>query len=423
MKKHWIIGSVLLLILASASFGAAKEPQTVRVTGQSWQISKLFLEEAAKRFIKANPGVKVELKTYAEATTITNYAINWSRGSTPVDIVIIEAPQFACQFIAKDLLYDFQKDLNFFDKNFAKSRFVNFGLADGLINHQQYVIPIISEVYAININTRMFREAGLVDQDGKPLAPKDWEEVYQFARKLHKVENGRVVQQGATIQWGMNMYATVMAVIQASRGSLYGADGVGISFDNPEFRKVLQIWKKGLEEGVFSKETIADSNSGRNSYNAGKLAMLLESGSRWSEAAEFLGSKNVSVLPIPGSVANGSYAFGSSVIIPRASKSPRLVVKFIKEQLLSEYIQSRTLNQYGKMPAITEYFDNATAPEWLSLRDIANKSGATPKYRDFSKYATDVAPIIQRYLDGKSSLDEAVGQLEKMMKSIDKSVL
>ncbi len=413
----------MALLFPTSGFGAVKEPQVVRITGQSWQINKLFLEEAAKRFMKANPGVKVELKTYAEATTITNYAVNWSKGNTPVDIVMIEAPQFACQFIAKNLLYDFKKDLNFFDKHFAESRFVDFGIEDGLINQKQYVIPLISEVYAININAKMFREAGLVDKDGKPLAPKDWQEVYQFAKKLHRVENGRVVQQGATIQWGMNMYATVMATLRASRGTIYGKDGVSINFNNPEFKNVLQVWKKGLEEGVFSKETFADSNSGRNSFNAGRLAMLLESGSRWSEAADFLGQKNVSVLPIPGSLTNGSYAFGSSVIIPRASKSPRLAVKFIKEQLLSEYIQSRTLNQYGKMPAIKEYFDNATASEWLVLRDITNKSGATPKYRDFSKYATEVAPIIQMYLDGKSNLDDAVNQLEKMMKSIDKTVL
>lgn len=421
MKKVWLLMLILVMVCTTVAFSA--EPKVVRITGQSWQITKLFLEDAAKQFSAAHPGVKVELKTYADPSTITNYAINWSRGNTPVDIVIIESPQFACQFITKNLLYSFDKDLKFFDSKTKRSDFVKFCLDDGVINNSQYVIPVISEVYAININKKMFKEAGLVDKDGNPLEPKTWEDVYNFAKKLHKVENGKVVQQGATIQWGMNMYATVMAVLRASRGDIYGADKVSMSFNNPEFRNILTVWKKGADEGVFSKETIADYNAGRNSFSAGRVAMLIESGSRWFEAADNLGKNNVSVLPLPGSMANGSYAFGSGVIIPRASKSPQLAVQFIKEQLLSGKLQTRTLNQYGKMPVMMSHYKEAAASEWESLKEIMDKSGATPKYRDFSKYMTDVAPIIQTYLDGKISLDETINRLENLMKSLDKKTI
>lgn len=421
MKKLWIVMIVLVLVCTAVTYGA--EPKVVRITGQSWQITKLFLEDAAKQFSAAHPGVKVELKTYADPSTITNYAINWSRGNTPVDIVIIESPQFACQFITKNLLYSFDKDLKFFDNKTKRNDFVKFCLDDGVINNNQYVIPVISEVYAINVNKKMFKEAGLVDKNGNPLEPKSWEDIYNFAKQLHKVENGKVVQQGATIQWGMNMYATVMAVLRASRGDIYGADKVSMSFNNPEFRNILTVWKKGVDEGVFSKETFADYNAGRNSFSAGRVAMLIESGSRWFEAADNLGKNNVSVLPLPGSMNNGSYAFGSGVIIPRASKSPQLAVQFIKEQLLSSKLQTRTLNQYGKMPVIMSHYKEAMAPEWDSLKDIMDKSGATPKYRDFSKYMTEVAPIIQTYLDGKISLDETVNRLENLMKSLDKKTI
>jgi len=421
MKKVWLLMLILVMVCTTVAFSA--EPKVVRITGQSWQITKLFLEDAAKQFSAAHPGVKVELKTYADPSTITNYAINWSGGNTPVDIVIIESPQFACQFITKNLLYSFDKDLKFFDSKTKRSDFVKFCLDDGVINNSQYVIPVISEVYAININKKMFKEAGLVDKDGNPLEPKTWEDVYNFAKKLHKVENGKVVQQGATIQWGMNMYATVMAVLRASRGDIYGADKVSMSFNNPEFRNILTVWKKGADEGVFSKETIADYNAGRNSFSAGRVAMLIESGSRWFEAADNLGKNNVSVLPLPGSMANGSYAFGSGVIIPRASKSPQLAVQFIKEQLLSGKLQTRTLNQYGKMPVMMSHYKEAAASEWESLKEIMDKSGATPKYRDFSKYMTDVAPIIQTYLDGKISLDETINRLENLMKSLDKKTI
>lgn len=402
---------------------ATPEKQVLRITGLSWQIQKIFVEEAAKAFMEDHPNVTIEIETYAEPSVVSNYAIDWSRGKTPVDIAIVSGAQFAAQFVPRDLIYDFDGELNFFTGDYNKSAFVGVALDNGRIVDRLYVLPLIVETYAVSVNKQMFKEAGLVDNNDNVMVPKTWEEFYQFAKKLHKVVDGKVVQQGASFQWsGINMYATLLSVLRGALGSVYKADGMTLNFDNPEFREILRVWKKGVDEGVFSKEMYVDHMAGRNSLMAGKLAMLFDTGGRFLEGEKTLGQENVTVIPFPGATTNGSFGFGAGIIIPKASNNVDLAIQFIKEQMLGGMVQTGAVNDWGKMPAILEYYDQADAEEWGVLKDIANKSGAIPAYKDFAKFQTNGPIIIQDYLDGKISMEDAITKLDQLAISLDKSL-
>lgn len=165
--------------------------RTLRIAGESWQVTKLFLNEAAEAFMKDHPDVTVEVQTYADPTVVSNYSINWQKGDTPCDLVVIDGASFAEQFVTKDLIYDFDQDLKFFD-TYSKDKFIPAALEMAKLHDKQYVIPVIQEVTAININKAMFKDAGLVDENGDALVPKTWDDVYEFAKKLTKTENGVV---------------------------------------------------------------------------------------------------------------------------------------------------------------------------------------------------------------------------------------
>jgi len=406
-----------------ASVPSADGPQTLRITGLSWHIEKIFVEEAAKAFMQDHPNVNIEISTYAEPSVVSNYAIDWARGRTPVDIAIVSGAQFAAQFVPKDLIYDFDSELNFFTGEFDKSAFAGVGLDNGQITGKQYVLPLINETYAVVVNTQMFKEAGLVDAKGMPLIPNTWEEFYQFAKKLHKTSSGSVVQQGASIQWSsVNFYATILSVLRGALGDIYKADGVTLNFDNPEFREILRVWRQGVVDGVFTKEMYVDNMAGRNSLMAGKLAMLLDAGGRFIEGEQTLGEENVYVIPFPGADTGGSFGFGAGIIIPKASPVADLAVQFIKEQMMSEMVQTGTVNVYGKMPAMLKYYDLAEAPEWGVLKDIANKSGAIPPYADFARFQKEAPPILQNFLDGRLDLERTISELDRLAISLDKSL-
>ena len=155
-------------------------------------------------------------------------------------------------------------------------------------------------------------------------------------------------------------------------------DGITVNFQSQEFKDILAIWQKGVKDGVFSTETFADYDAGKNSYKAGKAAMLLQSGSNWVEAIPTIGEENASVVPIPGGEENGSVGYVNGVIIPKCSPSSDLAVQFVQEQLLGEYTQTSTVNQYGKIPVITEYYNKTESPNWQNIKGSIEKAVTYP---------------------------------------------
>ena len=403
---------------AAAADAQTSGKKVLRIAGESWQITKLFLEDAAAAFEKDHPDVTVEVQTYADPTVVSNYAIDWANGSTPVDLVVIDGAQFVQQFVAKDLIYDFEKDLDFFS-DYDMSKFVPSALEMSRINGNLYVIPLISEMTVVNVNTQMFRDAGLVDSQGNVLVPSTWEEFHDYAKALTlKDANGVVTQQGAVIQWNKDMHGTVLGVLQATNGTIYGSDGVSIDFDNDGFRSVMQIWKEGVADGSFSTETFSDTEAGRNGYKAGKVAMLIESSGRWVEAGNELGFDKVSVFPLPGGKGTAGYVNG--VFIPKCSEATDLAVAFIQEQLLGEYVQTSTLNTYGKLPVITEYFDMANSPDWANIKSAMSSACTYPAYQDSSKLLDEMRSIIQEGLVSTDDVDVTIQNLQDMIASLRK---
>jgi multiple sugar transport system substrate-binding protein len=390
--------------------------------GLSWQVTKIFIEEAAEKFMKDHPGTEVVIETLPDVASIPTYAVNWINGETDVDVLLIGDANNASQFVARDLLYDFDEDFKFFEEEgFKKEDFLGVGLMDGQINGKQYGIPIICEAYAMNCNNEAMKEAGLWDKEkDSPVIPETWDDVYEYAKKLHKVENNKVVCQGGVIQWGTSTFATLIAAKQGMDGTIYDEDGI-LSFESENFRHMLEVWQKGAKDGVFSKETYADNMAGRNSFKAGISSLLLETGGAFVEADVNLGPGTASLSCFPGGLENGSYGFSTIAIVPRATKSPKLAMRFIKEGLLGENSQTGTLNVYGKMPALARYFTDAELKDWQFLQEIANKSVCTPKYKGAAKLSTEIHPILQAYLDEAITLDECMSKFQAVIDSMEKS--
>jgi multiple sugar transport system substrate-binding protein len=417
-----ILMAVVMLLGVFGTIAAEEEPQKITVMGLSWQVTKIFIEEAAEKFMKDHPGTEVVIETLPDVASIPTYAVNWINGETDVDVLLIGDANNASQFVARDLLYDFDEDFKFFEEEgFKKEDFLGVGLMDGQINGKQYGIPIICEAYAMNCNNEAMKEAGLWDKEkDSPVIPETWDDVYEYAKKLHKVENNKVVRQGGVIQWGTSTFATLIAAKQGMDGTIYDEDGI-LSFESENFRHMLEVWQKGAKDGVFSKETYADNMAGRNSFKAGISSLLLETGGAFVEADVNLGPGTASLSCFPGGLENGSYGFSTIAIVPRATKSPKLAMQFIKEGLLGENSQTGTLNVYGKMPALARYFTDAELKDWQFLQEIANKSVCTPKYKGAAKLSTEIHPILQAYLDEAITLDECMSKFQAVIDSMEKS--
>ena len=402
------------------SASAEEEPMTSEITVgvQAWMITKGKFDKVVENFEKANVGKKVNLVEYADNQTLANYALQWSQKKTSVDVVVVGTCSQAVQFLPKKLIIDF-KDTKFFEGETAKDKFVPTTLEGCELDGTQYGVPIALEVYGISANKSFFEGTKYLGADGEITPPKNWNELYEMAKALTVKEGDRVVRPGMIIQWGSNGFNTMLALQKSLTGSFYKKDGKTLTFDSPEVRSVLQTWRKGVEEGVFSIATFTDKNAGQNAMNSGQLPLLLQSAAGVPESVPTIGADNARFIPLPGSMKNGSRGGPGGIIIPQATTNKALALKFIKEGLMSD-VQVDVGTQWGKLPVLTKWFDKIDAPWKEPIFEIAKKATPSPEYKDLPKLQLSVVRDLQVFLAGDMDLETFVSGIEKQIADAEK---
>jgi ABC-type glycerol-3-phosphate transport system substrate-binding protein len=418
------LGACTLITMVAAGCGSGSSSGSgsneVNVAAQAWMIEKFHMQAMVEKFESANPGVTVNIVEYPDNQALSNFALQWSQRKSDQDIVVVDGASVAVQFLAKDLIIDFNKT-NFFEGPTAKENFVGESLSFDELNGVQFAIPIGLETYNISANKTYFQKAGLLDANGEIPAPATWEDLYKMAAAMTERDaSGNVVRPGMTIQWGPNAMSTMLAVQQAVRGSFYKSDNATLTFDTPEMRQVLEIWRRGVEEGVFSIDTFSNKDAGRSNFNAGNVPMVLETVAHVPEAIPTIGAENSKVLAMPGSSQNGSYGFTAGIIVPTASKNQDLAIKFIQQAMMSD-VQVAVGEEWGKLPVIKNEFDKIHADWKTSMYDLVKISKPAPMYRDLPQIQVTGKQMLQEYLTGQKDLDTFVSELESLIENANKS--
>lgn len=396
---------------------AEGETRLLRVGVEAWMLKKFDLAGAAERFGAAHPGAKIEYIPVETADT-TSYMLQWSQKKTNVDVVIGGSRENAVPYAAKDLLMTF--DEGFFDSRLSRQDFIPSFLELGAINGRQYLIPIMGQIMHVTVRKDLMRDAGLTDAAGKPKPPRDWDEFYDYARKLTRQEGGKTVATGLSIDWGKNFMAyTYLSCLQGVRGSIYDGASRYLDFQSKEAKQLLEAWVKLVKAGYTPVDTFANMDAGRSNFMAGKVAMHISSVSRWQESAEVLGAGKVTGMPLPGSEQNGTLAFISGIMIPRVSKNPEMAKQFIKEALMDKGFQLWTLNKYGKMPVLTRNYQGAEAPEWQEILDTTVKAASAPLYKDWPKMDNEMQVQFQRAITGQQSVEQTMKHLDSFQRTLD----
>ena len=172
---------------------------------------------------------------------------------------------------------------------------------------------------------------------------------------------------------------------------------------------------------MFSIDTFADKNAGRNNYNAGNVPMILQSAAHVAEAIPTIGDENAVVVAMPGSSKNGSFGFSAGIIVPEASANQELAIRFIQEAMMSEE-QTLSGEVWGKLPVTVKEFDQIEAGWKDAVFDLVSISIAAPMYRDLPRIQESSKQLLQEYLTDVKSLDEFLGELEQVIADASKQV-
>lgn len=398
---------------SSGTSTEAEGSKKLTIAIQSWMGDKLALKDMATAYEDANEGVTVDVVEYADNQALSTFALLWSKGESDQDIVIVDGASSAVQFVEQELIIDFN-ETDLFSGDLAKENFIGEALSYTQLDGNQFAVPLGLEVYNIGANLEILESAGLLGPNGEVPEFSSWDDIYAAAETITKATN----QPGMTIQWGPNAVPLLISVKQSLDGDLFKEDGTTLTFDTPAMRETFEIWRKGVEEGVFSIDTFANKDAGRSNFNAGGLGMLLETASRVPEAGREIGFENVALLAMPGSLENGSFGFSAGVIVPTASANQDLALDFIRTAAMSE-AQVTSGQEWGKLPVLTRYFDEIDADWKDDMFTFVEKSVPAPMYNDLPMIQERGKQLLQDYLTGATDLDGFVKNLEDMIGSAD----
>ncbi len=360
---------------------------TLRIGSESWVYKKFNLKDWGNKFGEAHK-VNVRFETTPD-NDISPELLSWPKGRTEWDIIVVGLPLFVAPLAGQNLLVD----MTDFIKGYGEDKFVPTFLRDTKFarGNGWYwpMVPFLGELIGIQINTKLYRAAGLVDAKGKPTPVPAWdlEAMIDYFRKLSVVSP---LKAGLGLDWdsefGLHNY---LAPLLGGRGTIYSKSNPRmIDLESPDAVKILTLYSRLQKEHLLFGD-IAPTSAGNalTNFKGGLLPAHATTVSRAIESAANLGAENVSWLYWPGADRHGSITYTHNAFIPKISPNQKLAADFIREQVLSLPAQVWTFNNFGKLPSMQEAYKHVKwfQKEAEATLAIASISTFEPKYKGIAQ--------------------------------------
>ena len=146
-------------------------------------------------------------------------------------------------------------------------------------NGRVFAFPTSCYLLGLAYNTELFSKAGLMEEDGTPKQPKDWNEVVEFAVKIKEATG----KPGIVFNTSNNAGGWIFTCIAWSFGvDFMEKDENGkwkATFNTPEAAEALQ-WYKDLKwkYDVIPSNTIVDIVEAQKTLGTGNAAMYITAG-------------------------------------------------------------------------------------------------------------------------------------------------
>ncbi|HTL28160.1 MAG TPA: extracellular solute-binding protein [Tepidisphaeraceae bacterium] len=204
-------------------------------------------------------------------------------------------------------------------------------------------MPITADSRELFINCDLLRQAGLVDEHGKPKPPKDWDELRQYASKLTLYErpndkSSRIVRLGFAPNTG-NSYLYIYS--WQAGGEFMNPERTKVTLDAPPNVRALRYMTECYDDlGGVEKVDAYQQNvqvGDLDPFLRGTLAMqinvagFMETIADWKPDMDFM----MIPAPMPGDqLAAGkkpiTWAGGHSLVIPETAKQKQGAFKLIQ---------------------------------------------------------------------------------------------
>jgi multiple sugar transport system substrate-binding protein len=208
------------------------------------------------------------------------------------------------------------------------------------VDNKFYCVPKDFSTLALEINTDMWKKAGLTQQD----IPTTWSKLESAAKKL--------TGNGVTGLVMTDSLDRVGAFMAEAGGSYMNADQTKFTFDSPQSLRGLEFVQKLAKEGVLKFPKQVDSGWGGEAIGKGKAAMTIEGNWMVGAMKSDFPKLHYEVVPMPAgpSGTKGTLSFTNCWGVAAKSKNQKAAVDFIN-YLTSDAQQVKFADTIGVMPS------------------------------------------------------------------------
>ncbi|HUV09043.1 MAG TPA: extracellular solute-binding protein [Spirochaetia bacterium] len=225
-------------LLASGKGEAAKKEGTLKFWHGYPEYDVVFKDMAAKDYMVANPGVKVEISSFPLREYERKLAVALPAGTGP-DIFFFDL-SYTVKFIEAGLVdQPPQRVVDFVKKSFKPAFIQGVTYKDKI-----WAMAYTGAIKAAFYNTDMYKAAGL------DRAPRNWDEVRDYAKKTTKYDAaGNVVRSGVSLRLSGGgsgiaekfwMWMLPTGSTLAEQGKEFGKYHAG--YDNEGGRETLKLY-------------------------------------------------------------------------------------------------------------------------------------------------------------------------------------
>ena len=420
MKKILVVLILVVLLLGLVEIASAAE-LSGKITIWCWDpnFNVAIMEEAAARYNKINPNVKIEIVSMAKADVeqkLNTILASGVKKDLP-EIVLIE------DYNAKKYLESYPGAFADLTDHFNYSEFAPYKLEFMILNDRVYGVPFDSGVAGWFYRRDYFEGAGI---DTSKLSSITMDEYIELGKVL-KEKTGKYMQAGDPYDGGL------MRILLQSAGTWYFDEkGEPNIANSPALKEAVRIYKELNDSGI-SKE-VSGWNEWVAAFNEGDVASVITG--VWivgSIKAEKTQSGKWGVLPIPRpnipESLNASNLGGSSWYVLENSENKDLAINFMNQ------IYAKDVDFYQKI-----LIDRGAVGTWLPAQKGEAYSAGDPFfadqiiYVDFAKwiemipsvdyglytYEADAAimGVMPDVYSGKLSIEEALKQAEDQLRNV-----
>ncbi|MDF2441103.1 MAG: multiple sugar transport system substrate-binding protein [Abditibacteriota bacterium] len=229
------------------------------------------MEQMVARFKKQNPDVTVQMQIIPWGTYYDKLTLALAYGGAP-DVFVMHASRLP-GFAAYDAFQPLQQHFASSQPPLGAKDFASVPWQGTFYKDQQYAMPLDVHPIGLFYNTRLFKEAGIVDAEGNAKPPKNLDEFLDAAKRLTKDTNGdkRPDQWGFVYTWQRTNWLTFAGQFGAS---ILSPDGSQSTLSAPENLRALS-----LMHDLIYKHKVAPKPEGVDAWLAfrqGKVGMTLE---------------------------------------------------------------------------------------------------------------------------------------------------